>query len=242
MEKYKILVSGIPVNVYPAADHEAEKNEMLRALNSGELAVVVHPGYDADFKIDCFDKNNKEPREPYVPLAALSCFFGRIRSYPDMSLSIAFSGKNYDLDIKSGEEYKFSVNSGKCKILCSNTVRYDDGVELTSHIVGPGDVAAAVLVEDADCFDAGRLALLLEGSAPRGVRSAVALSSSGSLSLKTAGDIHFFDALIIADHVLSHSKRRLNDGFYEATVNGEKHKFSKHRKELAFYPEIKYIS
>ena len=61
MEKYRFSVDGISVSILPVMDPDYPRENILLGLEKGELGVVLLPDRDADFRMECFDKNNSEP-------------------------------------------------------------------------------------------------------------------------------------------------------------------------------------
>ena len=242
MTKYNFSVDGIPVAIYPLSDTEEVGKMLLTATDDGAIRVALLSDPEADYRIVCFDKSNTEPREPHLSLAALSCFLSRVRGYPDMSLDVAYHGGAARLTLDKLNDYNFSVNNEKCKIICAKTVDFLDGTSLRLDVVDSPFSCACLLLEDAELFDRERLTLVLDRLRRDGV-SAIVLASLGTgLCLRTAGDISPYAAVRVVTSLLSARGIILPEGHAEATVNGTRLKFARTRTRLAFYPEIKYIS
>ena len=94
MEKYDILLDGLPVTVITA--HSAPRTSREGA--SG-YTVYVYPVSDADVGATCIDKNDVELREPHLPLAALYHFFKEVRHLPDVTLDVMIGDKVYELSL-----------------------------------------------------------------------------------------------------------------------------------------------
>ena len=242
MEKYRFSVDGISVSILPVMDPDYPRENILLGLEKGELGVVLLPDRDADFRMECFDKNNSEPREPHVPLAALSCFFKRVRGYPNMKINIAYRGKEYEIRLDDLERHKFLINSGKCKILYTKNIEFCDSIDISVDIISAGSTYAVACCEDAECFSDARLCLLFDRLGTDGVRGLILLSLADALTVKTKGDIPFYEALGISDGVLSLKVGHIPIGEHTASVNGVRHCFSRAVGRLTLYPEIKYIS
>lgn len=242
MEKYKFTVDGAAVTVYPSVASVKMRDEVRGELSDGELAVLLYPHSSVDFLVDSFDKNNREPREPYLILAALSCFFDRVRSYPSMILEIAFRSDIYELMIGKEKEYNFSVNCGKCKILYSNSIDFRDGITLLYYAVECGGITAAVVCEDSELLDDGRLLLLLERLKDVGVSSVMALSRSLPMRMKIKGDMTFYSALQIGAFLLYYYGILTAPSYGECYTDGQLHRLSYSGRSVIIYPDIKYIS
>ena len=242
MEKYKFTVDGIPVSVYPLSEPLENREEIFAALCEGELAVILHPDFDLDFRIECFDRNNIEPREPGIPLSALFCFFSRVRGYPDTTLLIGYHNKEYALDVSREKEHSFSVNGEKCKMLYANNLVFGDGIEICVNSVSANGIYAVYCCTDAELACNDRVELILLRMRERGVKAAVAFSFSDNLCLKTAPIIPFHEAICICIGYISSFGYPYPLGKCEVTVNGVRHKILPTRTETVFYPEIKYIS
>lgn len=242
MKKYTFSVDGASVSVFTAEGGEIVREKILCGLREGELAALISLDRECDFQVECFDKNNNTPREPHLPLAALSCFFERVRSYPKMTLDISCGGKKYEIKTNENDGYKFSVNSGKCKTLCSKTVKFSDGIEIRADIVSSDKLYAVTVCEDSELFDTGRLLLLFESLKASGVSSAVVLSFGDELRIKSVGEMPFYEAIRIAADVLGSMGITLPEGEHDALVSGRRHRFSVAQRQLIFSPEIQYIS
>ena len=242
MTKYEFSVDGIPVAIYPISEPEEVVGEVPQAADEVAIRVALTLDTEADLRVDYYNKYRNEPREPHLPLAALSCFLSRVRGYPDMTLDVAYHGGTAKLALDKLNGYKFSVNSEKCKIICAKTVDFLDGTSLRLDVIGSPFSCACLVLEDAELFDRERLTLALDRLRREGV-SAIVLASLGTgLCLRTAGDISPYAAVRVATSILPTRGIILPEGHAEATVNGTRLKFSRTRTCLTFYPEIKYIS
>lgn len=242
MTKYLFSVDGIPVNIYPVCELSMVKTPLLFEGEKGAVNVALLSDSDADFRIEYFDENNHRPREPHLALAALSCFFSRVRGYPDMRLDIAYGDKIFKLTLDKYNGYNFLVNIGKCKNICAKTVDFLDGVSVNCDILQTPDVCAVLMCDDAKCFSTERIRLLFDRIRPSGAKSLIALSSGDKYAIVTVGDIYPHEAVRVA---LSQHLPYLPDaqsGVSEMLVDGTPSRFSLSPRGITFYPEIKYIS
>ena len=237
MRKYQFKVDGALVSVYPCLNGSYDREEVRLELCEGESAVLLYPERDADFGALSFNKNNIEPREPYLPFAALSCFFGRLLGFPKMTLDIKWKGKTVELPI-GDEKYIFSVNVGKSKILCAKTVKFSDGIEVLARVVSGESVIAIVVCNDAELFDEGRLKLLLSSFHCEGEMSAIAASFSDKMRIRSVGTPLFYDVIKTGVAALYAEGIRLSEGECVCKLNGRDHTFSIIGGNLIFYPRI----
>lgn len=242
MTKYLFSVDGISVVIYPVCEPWGIKTAPIFDGEEGAIKVALLSDSEADFRIECFDKNNFRPREPHLVLAALSCFFSRVRGYPDMSLEIAYRDKVTKLALDKYNGYKFSVNGGKCKNICAKTVDFLDGVTVRCDILQTPDICALLLCDDVDHYSIERLRLLYDRLGSSGVKSLAALSDGDKLRIRTVGDIYPYEAVRIALGELPLRTPDAQLGVSEALVDGAPCKFSLSNRGITFYPEIKYIS
>lgn len=241
MEKYKFSVDGIYVNLYPLSKLQEGREQMLSELSDGEIAVLLLPDTRYDFRIECFDKSNTEPREPHVPLAALFCFFTRVRSYPDMTLSIGYHDREYEFDLIRHKEYAFSVNLSKCKVISTNTLIFNDGAEISVDVVECHGVYAFHFVSDAEMVGEDRLRLLFERVRDKGIKAVIVFSTSDRLCIRTVGDISFIETITALPGYMATLGHSIPTDKYEAVINGAPHEISIHGSAITFYPEIKNI-
>lgn len=240
MKKYCFSVDGISVAVFTDCGG-ISRDEILSSLNGGEIAAVLSDGRECDFSLECFDKNENEPREPAPVLAALSYLFLQVRGYPSMTMDISCGTRKYEIELGKNEAYNLSVNIGKCKILYTKTVKFNDEIEIGVNVVNSENPVAAVICEDAEVFDAERLELILESLRHSGIGAAIAVSYDGILRIRSSGDIPFYEAVRAAVCLLRCNGAKLPWDISCALVNARRHKFSLSQGEIIFHPEIKYI-
>ena len=185
MEKYNFSVDGIPVTVYPVKEAKSLSDLVASGLSKGENEVLLLPSSEADFRIELYDRSYSEPREPYIAMTALSCFFTRVRGYPNMSVNILFGGEEYTLTLDKGKGYNFLVNSGKCKTLCAKFVEFQDGISLKANILDIGGVCAALTCEDAELFDEGRIEILWQRLRSEEIKGMILASYTDRLIVKS---------------------------------------------------------
>ena len=242
MEKYSFSVDGIPVAVYPAL--ALTEFADLTALKSfyDDGAILLLPEDKADYRIEFINGSNIGPREPHVYIAALSYLFSRVWGYPDMSLDILVQGNRYEIELDRNKRYSFTVNDGKCKILCAKTVEFFDGIAVNVNIVDSCGVYGTVICEDADLFDDERITLLFERLGECGAKAVLVISRSDTLKLKSFGSLPYYEAIRVALHALGGGGKALLYGRHTALVNGHIHDFTRDPGSLILHPEIKYIS
>lgn len=242
MTKYTFSVDGIPVAIYPILDPRLMEPGPTFDGDKGAVNMALLSDTEADFRIEYFDKNNSPPREPHLPFAALSCFFSRVKGYPDMCLDIAVGDKITGLILNKAKEYNFLVNSGKCKNICAKTVDFLDGVSVNCNIFEAPSVCATAFCSDTECFCAERLRLLFDRLRPCGAESLAVISFGNKLRILTVGDISPYEAVRLALLQYTPESFKAPLGVTEASVNGRPYKFSLFHRGITFYPEIKYIS
>ena len=241
MRKYDFLIDKKIVSVYPMQLKDEDINSVRESLSDSAYAVCIYPVSDADYAVLCFDKNNREPREPHLPFAALSCFFRDVRGLPGVMFEVLYRGRRYELSA-SGNDYEFEVNVGKCKILCTKTVVYDDGITVVADAIDMQDTSLFVLCHDADLFESARLSSLPMHCGMELDSSVCALSLDTELRIKAHGSIQFYDAIAKACVILGERGTKLPLGMMSARVNGSVHRFLRSAETLTFYPEIKSLS
>ena len=239
MKKYDFSLDEIPISVITLSDPKTVRQAVANSLYDG-YAVFVYPECGADFGVLCIDKNNIEPREPYLPLTALSCFFSAVRRLPQITFDVLYRGVVYEVPVFNGER-KFSVNSGKCKILCAKTVKFDDGIEITAYVVSGEDTCICTLCHDSDLFCFEHLFELVTLMGMGRNTPVIAVSCGESLRLKFIGAVPYYQAVAYANVLLTHLGARLNTGTNTAFVNGREHTFLLSSDKLTFYPNIKYL-
>ena len=240
MTKYDFLVDGIPVCIYPFSNTSDDKELMIYNLVENGIAVFLYPEGDADFGVTSLDKNNGEPREPELIFAALSCFFLRVRGYPHMTLLVKYRDRIHELVIDD-KPYQITENIGKCKMLCTKTVKMNDGTEIKVRQLAFRDTALCTVCHDAVLFDKDRLNLLLHLQDFSSAIFAVAISYKDKLSVIAVGDTAPCHAIASGVAALSYEGVRLADGAYSLNFNGDDYRMFKSRDDLVFYPSVKYL-
>ena len=157
-----------------------------------------------------------------------------------MTLEVKHRGKMHEIDIR-GSAVRFSVNVGKSKILCAKTVKFADEVEVVARAIDCGNTVITVLCHDSDLFDEGRLRLLLSSFILEGARSAIAISFTDKMRIKTFGHPLSYEAITAGIVTLSIEGVRLPDGECASLVDGKEYVFFKEKGNLTFYPEIDYF-
>ena len=241
MQKYDLSLDTIPITVYSMEHEVRQSDEICAALCEAGLAVCVYPVTCADFGITCISKNNLDLREPHIPLAALSCFFKRVRGLPNISFNVVFQGKSYELAVND-KQYDFTVNVGKCKFLCAKILNFSDGVELSADVIKNGIPCMCTLCHDVDTFDAEGLSTLPTHLGMKRDAPAIAASYCDFLKIKCHGALPFYDAALVAISTLERHGITLPSGKGALTVNGREHAFSHYAGRLTFYPHVKYLS
>ena len=241
MKKYDLSLDGIPMSVYPMEHKPTELKTIANGLIGDGLAVALYPEDNADFGVTCIDKSNIELREPYLPLAALSCFFKSARSLPDISFEVLYRGRIYELPVQD-KPRDFSVNVGKCKFMCSKTAKYPDGVEIAADVIDGGIACVTTVCRDSDLFGVERLSALSSILGMKTDTPAIAISFDGVVRLKYSGTLPFYDAVSLAVFSLVRRGRDIPPGKLTATVNGRDHTFRHLAGRLTFTLDVKYLS
>jgi hypothetical protein len=184
------------------------------------------------------DKFNNEPKEPYLPLAALSYFFGTLRGYPRMELEIKYNGKVHELHIGQNE-YSFSVNVGKCKNICAKNLNFEDGIDILGYTTGTGKCAFIIPCADSELFCEDRLVALLDRYE---YAAAVSVSAGGSIILRSAPASLSYTLVSDSISVLLSTGISIPDGQLALTLNGIPLRVCRCDDTLHFYSMIKYIS
>ena len=240
MERFIFWVDGARAFIYSQFGEDDDVHRRCELLTDGELAVVIYPEREADFFVECFDKSGGEIREPYIALAVLSHFFSRVRGLPDITFDVLYRGNFCEL-VVSGDAVKFSVNVGKCKLLCTKTAIFSDGVEIYADLISLGSEVVSVVCTDSDLFDHARLALLPEILGMRVGAPALAVSFDGEMRIRTTRDIPYYDAVAVGAFSLLERGTDIPGGRLTAHVNGRCYTFSLSDGVLTFYPDIKYL-
>lgn len=242
MKKYRFSVDGISVTVFPLMTPGYDRGMILSELMEEELSVILLPDDRVDFKVEIFDKNNKEPREPCLCFAALFCFFRNVRSYPDVTLEFAYHESIVTMDISSDTEYNFSVKVGKCKNITEKEVSFPDGAEVKYRIVGDTCPCAVTVCSDSDLFDKAVLIRILELGKENGVLAALAISYSDCMRIKQVGVSYPCEVVFSAVTVLSAEGISLKNGRQPIFICDKEYYTSVGGRDLTFYPNIKYLS
>ena len=240
MRKYRFSVDEETVSVYPCEDTDTLREYALGDIGEGEIAVLVFPVQDADFGALSFDKNNYRPREPQLTLAALSWFFRNVRGYPKMNIDVRINGVMHELNLDDSS-FKYSDNIGKCKILCTKTVKFADEIELNIKIVRSENTFATVVCHDAETFDEGRLRLLLSKLFDDDVDAAIAVSMTDRLTARCVGKFSFSDALSVSIAALIAEGIKCKDGAFPCELNRRKVFLICNGVNVTYHPEIKYL-
>ena len=242
MEKYSFSVDGIPVEIYSAWESTgADSNDLTDADTEG-VKVMLTADSQSDFRLEYLDKNNIKPREPHIPLAALSCFLKVVRGYPNMALDIATDKDIYKLSLSETQNHNFTVNGIKCKVLCTKTVDFCDGIAMAVDVIDQHGVCGVLACNDTECFDKMRAILLYDRLRQDGISSLVVVSYTDRIVILMLGDIMPHDAIAIGISILSSRGVLLPRGKCTASVNGVDIALQLTSRSITFYPEIKYIS
>ena len=241
MKKYRFLVDGIYVTLY-SVSFGYDRVGILDELQDDELAVVLLPDLRADFRVELFDKRNKEPREPRLCFAALFYFFEKVCAYPNMTLEFAYKDGIMPMELYTGAAYKLSVKVGKCKHLGKERMRFPDDIEVEYHIIGGKTPTLLVVCEDSDLFDKAALSRILENGRRYGARVALAISFLGSLHVKQVGIALPCEVIEVALTALSFDGVSLQGKIQTAYISGLEYEFSTSDNDIAFYPSVKYLS
>lgn len=240
MRKYRFCVDGETVSVYPCSDANATREYATRDIGEGEILVLIYPGGDTDFCASSFSNNNSKSREPQLALAALSCFFRGVRGYPKMTVDVMLDGVTYELSLDRLKT-EFLINVGKCKILCTKTIKFEDGIEISVGIVQGEGRAAVTVCADSDMVDEGRMRLLLSRLSEYGVDAVLAVSVGDEVRAKCIGEISPIDAIRIIDVVLMAEGMISNGGSYTILLNERRRLLTCREGKILYYPEIKYL-
>ena len=241
MKKYDFSLDGIPISVYSCEDVTLKRDEVRNFLPDCGYAVIMYPSTLADIGTLCFDKNNFEPREPHIPIVALSCFFRDVRGLPDISLEVEYLGNVYDMPI-TGKGAGFSVNLGKCKFLCAKTAEFNDGTQISVDILDNGAACIVAVCYDSEMFSREKLSRLSSLLGMSSNTPAVAVSFNGDIHLSTVGSIAYYDAISYAVIALERHGITVPRGRLCAGMGENVHSFAHYHGQLEFYPDIKYLS
>ena len=240
MRKYQLSVDGDLISVYSCEDAKILREWVPLDMGEGEIAVLLYPVDDADFGALSFDKNNAEPREPQLVVVALSWFFRNVRGYPKMNIDVRINGVMHELNLDYSR-LKYSDNIGKCKILCTKTVKFADEIELNIKIVRSENTFATVVCHDAETFNEGRLRLLLSKLFDDGVDAAIAVSMTDRLTARCVGKFSFSDALSVSIAALIAEGIKCKDGAFPCELNRRKVFLICNGGNVTHHPEIKYL-
>ena len=242
MEKYSFLVDGIPVEIYSALESTgADSNDLTDADTEG-VKVMLTADSQSDFRLEYLDKNNIKPREPHIPLAALSYFLKRVRGYPDMALDISTDKGIYKLSLSETQNYNFAIKDIKCKVQCTKTVDFCDGIAMAVDVMDHYGACGVAACNDIECFDKTRACLLFDRLRQEGITSLVIASHTDRIGIVALGDITPHEAISIGISDLSSRGVSLPHARYTALVNGVDIALQLTSLGITFYPEIKYIS
>ena len=240
MRKYQLSVDGDLISVYSCEDAKILREWVLGDMGEGEIAVLLYPVDDADFGALSFDKNNAEPRESQLVSVALSWFFRNVRGYPKMNIDVRINGAMRELNLDNGG-CGCSVNVGKCKIICTKTAKFADGIELDAKIIRSENIFATVVCHDAETFDEGRLRLLLSKLSDDGVDAGIAVSMTDKLTVRCVGEFTFSDALSVSIAALIAEGIKCKDGAFLCELNQRKVFLICNGGNISYHPEIKYL-
>lgn len=240
MRKYDFSLDTIPVSVITLDAPLSDRSEVMRGIPCGGYAVMIYPVSEADLGVTCIDKNEREPGEPHIAMAALLSFFKAVRRLPDVTLDMLYRAKVYEISIGT-DEHKFSVNVGKCKFICAKTVDFDDGIMLSADVVDCDGACVSTVCHDSECFCVDRLARLSALSGLRRDAPAVAVSCDTGIRVRSVGGLPFYSALSVALGTLCRGGYLPPVGIFDAFVDGVGHRVSCSAGRLTFYPDIKYL-
>ena len=202
---------------------------------------MIYPVSEADLGVTCIDKNEREPGEPHIAMAALLSFFKAVRRLPDVTLDILYRAKVYEISIGI-DEHKFSVNVGKCKFICAKTVEFGDGVQIEADVIDDGEACICTVCADSEVFSRERLGELSRRLGMKSEVPALAVSVGEVIRVRSVGTLPFYRAMTVALSTLARHGARFLDGTYTAEVDGKAHSFYHSAGKLTFYPNIKYLS
>lgn len=241
MRKYDFSVDCVRALVYPVSSPNEAWEEIADSLSEGDLAILLYPCDGADFGALSTDKYGNQPREPYLLLAALSCFFNRVRAYPDMTLEIKISDNIYDLLIHN-EKYSFSVNVGKCKIEYSKNFNFSDKTQINIHVINSGAAVGVTVCNDSEFFDMERLKLLHSRFPGVDSVSAISYSEDEGVVIRSVGTAPYYDVISASLSALIGDGVKIKEGSLSLAINGVGIRAELYGRLLTIYPNIKYIS
>ena len=241
MRKYDFSVDCVRALVYPVSSPNEAWEEIADSLPEGDLAILLYPCDGADFGALSIDKYSNQPREPYLLLAALSCFFNRVRAYPDMTLEIKISDNIYDLLIRN-EKYSFSVNVGKCKIEYSKTFNFSDKTQINIHVINSGAAIGVTVCNDSEFFDVERLKLLHSRFPSVDAVSAISYSEDEGVVIRSVGTAPYYDVVSASLSALMDEGVKIKETALIIALNGCELRAELRGNTLTLYPNIKYIS
>ena len=240
MKKYDFSLDGILVSVITELDPLTEPWVTEDTTYAEDYRVFLYPVENADFGVRCVNKNNCEIREPHIPLAALSCFFKEVRHFPDVTLEILLWDKAYELRL-GDDAVDFTVNVGKCKLLCTKTAKFADGIEVEANIILNEDTYAVVVCEDCESFNSDKLRRISEMIGMKRNTPIIACSFDSSVRLVTVGAIPFYNAIACVIPLLPKCHEVTDYGGLLVSVNGRSHNVFLDGANLRFSPSIKYL-
>ena len=244
MKKYDFFIGEVAVSLVPFFDREEEIKNSLRdleyALPSGGVAMLLCPGYIADFDVFSVCDDNLKTRESEIVFAALSYFFKSVRGYPDLTLDIRYNGKRREITVENAS-HDILLNLEKCKFKCTKNAKFPDGVELECSIYDFGKTVASVLCHDSELFGSERLKKICSPVCAD-TFDAVAVSFNAELTIRTGGCIEPHDAAAVGVLSLLRAGVVIPEGRMVTLIDGKEHIFLLHTGAHSDQSDGKYLS
>ena len=242
MKKYRFSVDGRAVTVFSVSGLDGVRTGLCSELIGDELAVVIRPSEEVDVFAECFDKNNENVREPQICLAALSCLFESVLSYPKMTMDCQYNGSKFVIDISRPKDHGFCFNMAKSKILCTKSIEFSDGIPLDAAVIGRESGITVLTCSDAELFDLSRLSLVFRREAASGISSCAAVSYGDVMCLRCVGNATSYGVIAACVSLLSDRGCTFSSEMQSALLNDTEYLFSYNGHQISFYPRTKYLS
>lgn len=237
MKKYAVCIDKILFCIYPCEMGPRDMDITLRSVPTGAYAIILMPSDHADFSAECYDSRGRVMKEPYLPLSALSFFFGTVRGFPELELDIEYSGEVYCVDTSAPQTCNFDKLPTESKPQLSKTLVLEDKIEISYYEIEcdiryrvficdrSEDVSAAflrsLLVRGVSCADIAVCASVLSDDI-------YLTSTSADYPLRTA--FATISAMILSGYIAP-------DGEYTVHADRSSHRAMTSRGKLVFLSE-----
>ena len=238
MKKYAVCIDKILFCIYPCEARPRDMDITLRSVPMGAYAIFLMPSDCADFSAECYNSRGRVMKEPYLPLSALSFFFGTVRGLPELELDIEYLGVVHCVDTLAHQTCIFEKLPTESKLRLSKTLVLEDKIEISYYEIECGHRYRVFVCDRSDYVSVPFLRSLLVRSMPCADIAVCASVLSDDIYLaSTSADYPLgtafaaISAMILSGHIAP-------DREYTVHTDRSSHKAMASRGRLVFVPDV----